>query len=152
MLVRMKKYGRSVFRLLTGQTSQTTTRVGYTKTVAAICQRHDMLSRLGFSFHRLGLRVRLRCKGANQNSAPALQFCNTQFGVCPLWVKSRHMRCKVRFTPESRHVQCISPCLLWPKADIYRFCDPDDFFSSVRIITNASLITKTSINPMPPRT
>jgi hypothetical protein len=52
---------------------------------------------------------------------------------CPLWVKSRHMRrnksCPlysqlrlqkrifalrhVRFTPESRHVQCGSACLLW---------------------------------------
>src|SRR5262245_52414317 len=76
----------------------------------------------------------------------------------------------VRFTPnsdrKSRHPQNIMSALLpiadmcgahahvcfGPKADIYRFCDPGDFFSSVRIMTNASLITKTSINPMPPRT
>jgi len=32
--------------------------------------------------------------------------------------KSRHLP-KVCFTPESGHVRCTSPCLLWARADIH---------------------------------
>src|SRR5262245_17615207 len=45
---------------------------------------------------RPGLRVRLRCKGANQNNAPGTK--NEWHSIapcpCPLWVKSRHVQCK----------------------------------------------------------
>src|SRR5262245_58413473 len=56
---------------------------------------------------RPGLRVRLRCKGANQNNAPGTK--NEWHSIapcpCPLWVKSRHVQCKTAcpLTPESDH-------------------------------------------------
>ena len=45
---------------------------------------------------------------------PLRIVCQFQCGTCPLWVKSGHLQRKrhVRFTPESRHVQCARPCPL----------------------------------------
>ena len=65
----------------------------------------------------------------------------------------------VHFTPKSRHVQCTSRCLLWPKADIHSITSSArnntdsgtasaTAFAVVRLITKSNLVgCSTGISP-----
>jgi hypothetical protein len=65
----------------------------------------------------------------------------------------------VHFTPKSRHVQCTSRCLLWPKADIHSITSSARnntdtgtaspiAFAVVRLITKSNLVgCSTGISP-----
>ena len=43
-------------------------------------------------------------------------FCRAKAAIMPTAAKSQQRYFDVRFTPESRHVQCTSSCPLWANA------------------------------------